>query len=38
VRIHDHLVEQRHDGVAVLRIDREEALGALSRSIVVRLA
>jgi enoyl-CoA hydratase len=37
-RLHDHLVEQRHaNGVAVLRIDREEALGALSRSIMERL-
>ncbi|GAB3885108.1 enoyl-CoA hydratase/isomerase family protein [Terrabacter terrigena] len=36
-RIHEHLVEERHDGVAVLRIDREEALGALSRSLVTRL-
>jgi enoyl-CoA hydratase len=37
-RIHDHLVEERDGAIAVLRIDREAALGALSRSIVVRLA
>jgi enoyl-CoA hydratase len=36
-RIHEHLVEERHGHVALLRIDREEALGALSRSIVTRL-
>lgn len=37
-RLHDHLVETRDgSGVAVLRIDREEALGALSRSILQRL-
>ena len=37
VRIHDHLVEERQGFVALLRIEREEALGALSRSLVVRL-
>jgi enoyl-CoA hydratase/carnithine racemase len=36
-RLHDHLVEDRDGAVVVLRIDREEALGALSRSLVVRL-
>jgi enoyl-CoA hydratase len=37
-RLHDHLVETREDpGVAVLRFDREEALGALSRDILTRL-
>jgi enoyl-CoA hydratase len=36
-RIHPNLVEHRADGVAVLRIDREDALGALSRSILERL-
>jgi enoyl-CoA hydratase len=36
-RLHDHLVEERLDGVALLRIDREEALGALSRGLVVAL-
>src|SRR5262245_62041141 len=37
-RLHDHLVEERHtNGVTVLRIDREEALGALSKSILERL-
>jgi enoyl-CoA hydratase/carnithine racemase len=36
-RLHPHLVETRLPGVAVLRIDREEALGALSRDILVRL-
>lgn len=34
---HDHLVEERHGAVAVLRVDREEALGALSRSMVEAL-
>jgi enoyl-CoA hydratase/carnithine racemase len=34
---HEHLVEDRRDHVAVLRIDREEALGALSRSMVEAL-
>lgn len=35
--IHPHLAEHRDGGVAVLRIDREEALGALSRGILERL-
>jgi enoyl-CoA hydratase len=33
-RIHDHLVEERRDQLAVLRIDREAALGALSGDLV----
>lgn len=37
-RLHEHLVEERDGAVAVLRIDREEALGALSRGLVTRLA
>jgi len=36
-RVHENLVEERADGVAVLRIDREDALGALSRSMVIGL-
>ncbi len=36
-QIHEHLVEDRRDQVAVLRVDREEALGALSRSMVEAL-
>lgn len=36
-RIHQHLVEERVGAVAVLRIDREEALGALSRDMVATL-
>jgi enoyl-CoA hydratase len=36
-RLHPHLVETRLPGVAILRIDREAALGALSRDILVRL-
>ena len=36
-QIHDHLVEERVGAVAILRIDREEALGALSRSMVSAL-
>ncbi|MFC6885235.1 MULTISPECIES: enoyl-CoA hydratase/isomerase family protein [Actinomadura] len=37
-RVHENLVETRHDGgVAVLRIDRESALGALSRGMVEAL-
>lgn len=36
-RIHEHLVEDRRDAVAVLRVDREQALGALSRSMVEAL-
>jgi enoyl-CoA hydratase len=37
IRIHEHLVEDRRGPVVWLRIDREEALGALSRSLVTRL-
>ncbi|MFI7066716.1 enoyl-CoA hydratase/isomerase family protein [Kribbella sp. NPDC050124] len=37
MRLHDHLVAERDGAVAVLRIDREEALGALSRSLVEKL-
>ncbi|MCG5214083.1 enoyl-CoA hydratase-related protein [Streptosporangium soli] len=33
-RVHEHLVETCEGAVAVLRIDREEALGALSKSMV----
>lgn len=29
-RLHDHLVEERGDAVAILRVERDEALGALS--------
>lgn len=36
-RLHPHLVEQRDNGVAILRVDREESLGALSRGILERL-
>lgn len=36
-QIHEHLVEDRRDQVAVLRVQREEALGALSRSMVETL-
>lgn len=36
-QIHDHLVEDRRDHVAVLRVQREEALGALSRPMVEAL-
>jgi enoyl-CoA hydratase len=36
-RVHDHLVEDRRDAVAVLRIDREDRLGALSRGMVESL-
>lgn len=37
-RLHEHLVEERpDDGVVVLRIEREDALGALSRGLVVRM-
>ncbi|MFD9888699.1 enoyl-CoA hydratase/isomerase family protein [Amycolatopsis sp. NPDC059027] len=36
-RIHQHLVETRTGAVATLRIDREGALGALSRSMVEAL-
>lgn len=35
---HEHLVEERDGAVAVLRIDREKALGALSRGMVEALA
>jgi enoyl-CoA hydratase len=39
VAIHPHIRERRHDdGIVVLRIDREEALGALSRSILTTLS
>ena len=37
-RIHPHLVEDRRDVVAVLRIEREDALGALSRTMLESLA
>jgi len=37
VRVHEHLVEEREGHVALLRIEREEALGALSRNLVLRL-
>jgi enoyl-CoA hydratase/carnithine racemase len=37
VRVHGHLIEERSGAVATLRVDREEALGALSRSMVVAL-
>ena len=33
-RVHEHLVEDRRDHIALLRIDREAALGALSRGLV----
>lgn len=36
-RIHEHLVEDRRDHIVVLRIDREAALGALSRGLVSAL-
>jgi enoyl-CoA hydratase len=36
-RLHPHLVERREGGVAILRVDREESLGALSRGILERL-
>lgn len=36
-RVHEHLVEERRDHVAVLRIDREAALGALSRGLLSAL-
>lgn len=36
-RVHQHLVETREGAVAVLRVDREEALGALSKSMVEAL-
>jgi enoyl-CoA hydratase len=37
-RIHPNLVEDQRDHILVLRIDREEALGALSRSMLESLA
>ncbi|MEV0053417.1 enoyl-CoA hydratase/isomerase family protein [Saccharopolyspora shandongensis] len=37
MKVHENLVETRQDGVAVLRIDRESALGALSRGMVEAL-
>lgn len=36
-RVHEHLIEDRRDHVALLRIDREQALGALSRGLVQAL-
>jgi enoyl-CoA hydratase len=36
-QVHDHLIEERVAAVAVLRVDRQEALGALSRSMVTAL-
>lgn len=36
-RLHEHLVEERRGAVTLLRIDREDALGALSRTLVERL-
>ncbi|MFB6551114.1 enoyl-CoA hydratase/isomerase family protein [Streptomyces sp. NPDC056405] len=36
-QIHEHLVETRRNGVAVLRVNRESALGALSRGMVEAL-
>jgi enoyl-CoA hydratase len=36
-RMHPHLVERREGAVAILRVDREESLGALSRGILERL-
>jgi enoyl-CoA hydratase len=36
-QVHEHLVEERDGAVALLRIDREPALGALSRSMVEAL-
>lgn len=36
-RIHDHLEETRRGAVAVLRVNRPEALGALSRSMLESL-
>lgn len=37
MRVHENLVETREGGVATLRVDREEALGALSKSMVTAL-
>lgn len=36
-RLHEHLVVEHEDAIAILRIDREKALGALSRSMVEAL-
>jgi enoyl-CoA hydratase len=36
-QVHEHLVESRKGAVAVLRVDREDALGALSKSMVTAL-
>jgi enoyl-CoA hydratase len=36
-QVHEHLVEERADGIAELRVDRPEALGALSRGMVTAL-
>lgn len=36
-RVHKHLVEERDGAVAVVRVEREEALGALSRSMLEAL-
>ena len=36
-QIHDHLVEERRGPVTLLRVDREDALGALSRGLVQAL-
>lgn len=36
-RLHEHLVEERVGAVAVVRVEREEALGALSRSMLEAL-
>lgn len=36
-RIHDHLVEERHGPVAIVRVDRGNRLGALSRGMVEAL-
>ncbi|MFI9595062.1 enoyl-CoA hydratase/isomerase family protein [Nonomuraea sp. NPDC052265] len=37
MRIHENLVETAEGGVATLRVDREDALGALSKSMVAAL-
>lgn len=36
-RIHDHLIEERHGPVVIVRVDREDRLGALSRDMVEAL-
>jgi enoyl-CoA hydratase len=36
-RLHPHLAEHREAGVATLRVDRQDALGALSRGMLERL-